>query len=182
MSRLSPLQKERGARGRFRWIALGVVGAMVTPPLLLAHGNDIGLAKATLDGAHITIRYGRPKLNGRDPMKMIEPGEVWRMGADIPTTIESNAPLDFGGSKVPPGKHFLFVRWVEPGRWTLIVSSQPIAQYQPSTKLAEAPMTLERIHMPSEKVTVSFIRRGPGERLEVSWGTYRLACEFKRAM
>lgn len=111
-------------------------------------------------------------------MKMIEPGQVWRLGADIPTTLESNVPLDFGRAVVPPGKHYLFVRWVEPGLWTLVVSSVPLPQYQPSTKLAEIPMRLERIPRPVEKLTIALVRRRASEQMDVSWGTYRLACAF----
>jgi hypothetical protein len=148
---------------------------------MLAHANPIGLSEATLGKARVTVRYGRPKLGNRDPMRMIQPGQVWRMGADIPTTIESNVPLAFGHAAVPPGKHFLFVRWVEPGLWMLVVSRVPLPQYQPSATLAEVPLELERIPKPVEEVTIALLRRGSSERLAVSWGTYRLACSFTPA-
>ncbi len=166
---------------RFGGIALGLISALLAAPRLSASGAAIGVAKATLGGAQVTIRYGRPKLRGRHPLKMIEPGQVWRMGADIPTTITCEAPLDFGGATVPAGTHFVFVRWVDPGLWTLVISSKPLPQYQPSTKLAEVPMRLERIRKPAEEVTISLVRQGALARLAVSWGTYRLVCSFRRA-
>jgi hypothetical protein len=155
--------------------------AILAPHPLVAHGNPIGLVKASIGGAQVTIQYGRPKLKGRDPMKMIEPGEVWQMGADIPTTLESDAPLDFGGSRVPPGKHFLFARLVEPDRWTLVVSSQPIARYQPSAKLAEVPMALATGEKPVAEMTIELTGRGNRGRVEVSWGIYHLRAYFTRA-
>ena len=41
----------------------------------MAHGNERGSVKATINGAHISIDYGRPALKGRDMLKQIQPGQ-----------------------------------------------------------------------------------------------------------
>ena len=84
----------------------------VTAIEVRGHGNEHGEAKATIGSAKVVISYNRPSLKGRDLMKMIHPGDLWRLGADIPTTIESDSDLDFGGTRVPKGKHILMARYV----------------------------------------------------------------------
>ena len=86
----------------------------------LAHGNERGQSKAAIGKARVTIDYGRPTLKGRDMLKRIQPGQVWRLGSDAPTTMESNADLDFGGTRVPKGKHVLLARLVEPAPGTCV--------------------------------------------------------------
>ena len=102
----------------------------------LGHGNESTTAKTTIGKTTVMIDYRRPALKGRDLMKMIHPGDLWRLGADAPTTIESSSDLDFGGTRVPKGKHVLLARYLEPGKWTLVVSSKDRRNYEPSAKLA----------------------------------------------
>ena len=79
--------------------------------LLLAQGNSRGEASATIGSAHVSIDYGRPMLKGRDPLSMIKPGQVWRLGANTPTTIDTDQDLLFGATRVPKGKHIPLADW-----------------------------------------------------------------------
>ncbi len=160
-------------------IALGLL--MVLAHTSRAHGNDRGEAKATIGGAHVSIDYGRPSLKGRDPLKMIQPGNVWRIGSDAPTTIESDKDLDFGGTKVTKGKHILLARYVEPGKWTLVISSKPANQYEPSAKLAEVPMTLQEAADSTETVSIQVSEKGRGGVIDIAWGKMRLMASFMTA-
>src|SRR5215469_6027537 len=117
----------------------------------VAHGNDLGQAKATIGKATVDIEYHSPSLRGRDLMKMIHPGDLWRLGADGPTTLESTADLDFGGTRVPKGKYVLLARFVEPGKWTLVVSNKDRMHYEPSAKIAETPLDLQEGKDPVEE-------------------------------
>ena len=150
---------------------------------LIAHGNERGSAKATIGSATVTIDYGRPMLKGRDPMKMIQPGEVWRIGSDAPTTIESDADLDFGGTRVPKGKHILLAHYTGPGKWSLVVSSKSASQFDPGAgaKLAEVPMEVQESKDPVEEVTVQLAAKGSQGVIEIAWGTMRLAGSFSAA-
>ena len=51
----------------------------------------------TIDGANISIEYGRPFLKGRTIGKEVAPyGTEWRTGADAATVITTDKPLKFG--------------------------------------------------------------------------------------
>jgi membrane fusion protein, copper/silver efflux system len=146
-----------------------------------AHGNEHGEAKATVGRAHVTITYAKPKLNGRDPLALIEPGKLWRLGADIPTTIETDGELNFGGTRVPKGKYFLLARLVQAGQWTLILSTQPIAKYEPSTKVAEAPLTLKQDNDSIEELAIQLTADKGQGKVDIAWGKYRLSTSFASA-
>lgn len=158
-------------------LALFFTGAAVS----VAHGNDRGEAKATIAKAQVTIDYGRPALKGRDMLKKISPGQLWRIGADAPTTIESSADLDFGGTRVPKGKHILLARLAEPGKWTLVVSSKSAYEYDPGAKIAEVPMELHEESNPVEEVTIKLSNNGGRGVIEITWGTARLVASFAPA-
>jgi len=145
------------------------------------HGNEQGKAQATIGGANVTIEYGRPTLKGRDISKLIAPGQMWRIGADMPTTIESDADLDFGGTRVPKGKHVLLARLVAPGQWSLVVSSQPVSHYEPSAKVAEVPMEAQSLNAPVDELTITLSNDGGRGVIEISWGTQKLVAAFRAA-
>jgi hypothetical protein len=147
----------------------------------IAHGNEQGTAKATIGSATVTIDYGRPMLKGRDLTKMIQPDDVWRIGSDAPTTIESNADLDFGGTRVPKGKHILLAHYLGPGKWSLVVSSKPASQYDSGAKLAEVPMELQQSKDSAEEVTIQLSAKGSQGIIDIAWGTMRLVGSFSVA-
>jgi hypothetical protein len=147
----------------------------------LAHGNDRGNAKATIGQAHITIDYGRPSLNGRDPLSLIKPGAVWRMGSDASTTLETDQDLMVGGTRVPKGKHIILARYDAPGKWALVFSSKPYNQYEASAKIAETPMTVENAKASAETVSISLTNKNGTGVIELAWGKMLLKAEFKPA-
>lgn len=148
---------------------------------LRAHENDHGQAKATVGSAMVTIDYGRPTLKGRDISKMISPGQMWRIGADVPTTMESSTDLEFGGTRVPKGKHTLLARLNEPGKWSLIVSTQSLRSYGASAKLAEVPLEFQQAKDPVEELTIKLSSDSGHGVIEIAWGTARLKASFNQA-
>jgi len=65
----------------------------------------------TIDGATISIEYGRPSVKGRTifgPEGLHPSGKVWRMGADEATTLKTNKDLMFGSVHVPAGTYTLY--------------------------------------------------------------------------
>lgn len=169
-------------RRRAILILAGLAGALtLTLGSALGHGNEAGRAEATIGSARVTITYGRPTLKGRDLSKLIQPGQIWRLGADMPTTIESDADLDFGGTRVPKGKHVLLAHFTAPGQWALIVSSQPAGHYQPDAKLAEVPMRVDEQPSSVEELTINLESDGGNGTIEIVWGTSKLSASFKPA-
>jgi len=158
-----------------------VVLVFLTTNAGVAHGAERGSAKATINGAHITIDYGRPMLRGRDMLAQLKPGQLWRIGADAPTTLESDKDLDFGGTVVPKGKHILLAKLVEPGKWTLVFSSKSVFQYEESAKIAEVPLTFQEANDSDEMVTLKLTDQDGSGVLEIAWGKMRLTTSFKPA-
>jgi hypothetical protein len=154
---------------------------VLTSSASLAHGNERGSVKAAVNGVHISIDYGRPALKGRDMLGQIHPGQLWRIGADAPTTLESDSDLNFGGTIVPMGKHILLARLVEPGKWTLVFSTKSVFEYEPSAKLAEVPLTLEEVSDSAELVTIQVTDKDGTGVIEIAWGKMRLSASFKPA-
>jgi hypothetical protein len=160
----------------------GVVGVLVLLAVDgIAHGNERGNVKATIGSATVTVDYGRPTLKGRDLTKLIQPGGVWRIGSDAPTTIESDADLDFGGTRVPKGKHILLAQYLGPSKWSLVVSSKPATQYDSGAKLAEVPMEFDESRNAVEEVTIQLSAKGGQGVIEIAWGTMRLVGSFSVA-
>lgn len=149
--------------------------------LLLAQGGSRGKASATVGSAHVSIDYGRPMLKGRDPLAMIQPGQVWRMGASASTTISTDQDLMFGNTRVPKGTHILLAQMTEPGKWVLLASSKAWDAYDSSAKIAETPMKIQNGQDPVEQMTIKLSGHGNQGDLEVAWGTSRLTATFSVA-
>ena len=146
-----------------------------------AHGNEHGEAKATVGRAHVTITYAKPTLKGRDPLALIKPGQLWRLGADVPTTLATDQDLIFGGTRVAKGQYILLARLVQPGQWVLVLSTQPINKYQPSTKVAEAPLTLQEDSNSLEALSIELTAHAARGVIDIAWGKYRLSASFSEA-
>lgn len=84
-------------------------------------------AKATetiASGATITIDYSQPSVKGRTIGKEIAPfGQVWRLGANEPTTFETNKEVRIDGKALPAGKYSMFAIPGE-SEWTFIFNSE----------------------------------------------------------
>ena len=100
----------------------------------------------TIDGANVSIEYGRPSLKGRMPGKDVDPydGREWRTGADEATTLKTDKALKFGTLSVPAGTYTLYTIPTG-GTWHLMVSKktgQWGVPYPKGEDLGRAPMTL----------------------------------------
>ncbi len=152
-------------------------------PMAQAHGNPKDQVKLTLGNTTVYISYGRPALKGRDMLKELKPGEVWRLGADVPTLIACDRALDFGGTRVPAGKHILLARMDSPGHWTLIISSKTAHDFQqdPTAALAQIPLQYQDAADSTELLTITLTDRQGRGVMEIAWGTARLEAAFKPA-
>jgi len=164
---------------RYLFISLGSAALLALGSLTtLAHGQDRGTAKATIGKANVTVEYGRPLLQGRDMLAKMQTGSVWRIGANEPTTITSDADLDFGGTRLAKGKHILLARLAEGGKWSLIASTKSAFQFEESAKLAEIPLEFKQAKDSVEQLTLTLSSQGEKGVLEIAWGTSRLVASF----
>lgn len=127
----------------------------------------------TIDGATISIEYGRPLLKGRPEATLMPPGQPWRTGADEATTLRTDRPLRFGALAVPAGTYTLYT---VPGAtgWQLIVSRQTGQwgiPYPEGQDLGRAPMTVEKTAAPVEQLTIAIDDTPAGGTLRVEWGS-----------
>ena len=138
----------------------------------------------TIDGANLTIEYGRPFLKGRTLGKDVQKfGQVWRTGADEATIITSDKPLKFGRVSLAPGTHtintllgetewqLILGRLEKPGQWGI--------PYQKQLEIGRTPMKVGKTSKPVENVTIS-IDDAPasGAVLRIEWGTTSASAPF----
>lgn len=69
------------------------------------------------------VCYGRPSLRGRTMIGGAVPyDQIWRTGANEPTTLHVNVPASVAGIEVEPGSYSLYTIPRDGESWTLIVN------------------------------------------------------------
>src|SRR5688572_13261054 len=100
--------------------ACAMVNAQETTTRVSPHERVTGL----VDGATLTIEYGRPYVKGREIFGRLVPYDrVWCPGADEATTLNSTHELVIGDLRIPAGPHTIWMLPTE-DHWTLIVSKE----------------------------------------------------------
>jgi hypothetical protein len=135
-----------------------------------------------IEGAKVSIEYGRPFLKGRTVGKdIVQHGFVWRAGADEATTLKTDRPLVFGSLTVPAGTHTL---WVMPNadKWQLIFNKQTGqwgTSYDEEHDLGKVDMKLEKPAAAVEQHTISIDPQAGGGVLKIEFGQARATVPFK---
>ena len=154
----------------------------VTPLKTGSGGSPHVRTETTVDGANISIEYGRPMLKGRTPGKDIDPfeGKEWRTGADEQTTLKTDKPLKIGTLTVPAGTYGLHTIPVN-GTWQLIVSKRASGwgiPYPAGQDLGRVPMTMAKASAPVEQLTISVVDTPTGGTLNVEWAGTKASVPF----
>jgi hypothetical protein len=136
----------------------------------------------TIDGANLSIEYGRPFLKGRTVGKEVAPnGEEWRTGADQATTLKTDKPLKFGTLAVPAGTYTVYTLPADNG-WQLIISRKTgqwgIPYPGAAQDLGRTPMAVGKTKAPVEQLTISVDDTPAGGTLRVEWGTTSASAPF----
>ena len=159
------------------------LSAQKVTPLKTGDGGSTHVRTAsTVDGANISIEYGRPVLKGRTPGKDVDPfeGKEWRTGADEQTTLKTDKPLKIGSLSVPAGTYGLHTIPVN-GTWQLIVSKRASGwgiPYPAGQDLGRVPMTMARASAPVEQLTISIDDTPAGGTLRVEWAGTKASVPF----
>lgn len=136
----------------------------------------------TIDGASISIEYGRPFVKGRTIFGGIVPyGKAWRTGADEATTLTTDKTLVFGTLTVPPGKYTLWTWIDDKGPWKLIVNKETGqwgTAYKEAQDLGRAEMKTETLSAPVEQLTISTDDTPAGGMLKIEWEKTRASIAF----
>jgi len=139
---------------------------------------------AKIDGATMTIEYGRPYMRGRTIFGGLVPYQiVWCPGADAATTLDSTRPLQLGGLAVPPGPHTIWIL-PTPDVWTLIVSKEPSGfhTYYPSrSDLGRIQLRKRTLTEPVEQLTFAIAKNPDGSKggsIAMTWETTEVSVPF----
>jgi hypothetical protein len=156
----------------------GIIGAPAQQKRISPHESVTG----TVDGAKLTVTYGRPSMRGRAIFGALVPYDhVWCPGADEATTLESTKPLRFGSLAVPPGPHTI---WMLPTSdvWSLVISKEPSGfhtRYNPRADLGRVGMSKRSLDAPVEQLTFSIDNNPTGGGVIVmSWEKTAVAAPF----
>jgi Protein of unknown function (DUF2911) len=128
------------------------------------------------DGKTITVDYSSPRVRGRKIFGGLVPyGEVWIMGANEATTLNTTANVRAAGKDVPAGTYTLFAI-PNPNDWTLLLNKTTREQigamsYYPgsSTDFARLPMTGSKLPSKQEDFTISLVPGGTVCTMHVDW-------------
>jgi DUF2911 family protein len=136
----------------------------------------------TVDGANISVTYGRPYLKGRTMGKDVDPyvGKEWRTGADEATTLTTDKPIKLGALAVPAGTYTLYTVAGD-SAWQLVVSKktgQWGIPYPAGQDLGRAPMKVGKTSAPVEQLTISIDDTPAGGTLRIEWGTTSASIPF----
>ena len=169
---------------RLLMASLGLVVLVGVSVPLSAQGHARGKAELTLQGKTVSIDYGRPALHGRqvnDMLAKLQPGQVWRLGANESTTFSTDADLSFGSVTVPAGVYSLWARKESDKKWTLVFNKQHGqwgTEHDASLDLYSAPLHEDRVMTSDDLVTIDLKKHGDGGQFSVQWGNLKLANNF----
>lgn len=135
----------------------------------------------TIDGAALSIEYGRPSLKGRPEAELMPAGQPWRAGADEATLLVTDKPLKFGSLSLAAGTYtvnaqpgaqwqIIFGKLSKPGQWGI--------PYNASLEIGRAPMSVTKTSAPVEQLTIAIDDTAAGATLRIEWGTTRATVPF----
>lgn len=163
-------------------LAVGVAAQTTTPVHAGTGGSPHVKSAWVIDGAKISIEYGRPSLKGRAEGTLMPAGEPWRTGADEATVLTTDKPLRFGALTLAAGTHtintqpgtptwqFIAGTLSKPGQWGV--------PYNAALEKGRAPMQLGKTAAPVEMLTISIDDTTAGATLRIEWGTVRATIPF----
>jgi hypothetical protein len=135
----------------------------------------------TVDGAKISVTYGRPYMKGRKIMGGLVPyGKVWRTGADEATTLVTDKALMFGSTHLEPGTYTIYTLPDEKG-WQLIINKQTGqwgTEYNEGQDIARIPMKMGKTQGPVEQLTIAVNDTPAGGELKLTWENTDLTVPF----
>jgi Protein of unknown function (DUF2911) len=164
--------------------AVAMIAALCTPAFAQkvvsskvgGGGSPHETVEYTIDGAKITISYGKPFLKGRSLDTLAPAGKVWRLGADEATIITSDKPLMIGSLMLPAGSHSLYAL-PNPGAWKLIVNKKtgqwgiPYPKETQDQELGRTDLKEGKTAKPAENFTILLADTPAGADLKLQWGT-----------
>lgn len=135
----------------------------------------------------VDVFYNSPSMRDRKIFGGLVPyGEVWRTGANEPTTITFNSDVIIDGKELGAGTYSL---WTVPGeaQWEVIFNSGEYgwgvswggkASHDPTFDALRVRVTPEYLDKPAERLAID-VKKDP-LRLEMAWENTRISLPINR--
>ncbi len=143
--------------------------------------SDRTTTEATIKGKRVAVTYGRPSLKGRDLLGKAPVGQVWRVGRNNATEIETAADLKIGSTVLKAGKYSLWAKKVSDNQWTLNFHPKTGIWGAPELKegyVAELPLALSQASDSAEMLTITVADNKGKGNIKIQWGTALLSGDF----
>jgi hypothetical protein len=183
----------------------GAASAQQQQPKVVAFGSDspergttrVGYWDNVKNGGtgQFAIDYGRPvwKKDYEDTAKFdsMTRGQVWRLGSNFWTVLETDMPIKISGKTVPVGSWYLGLKRSSDGAaWTLafISPSKVKAALLDASEIGKAPvdfevpMTFGKADDTKEKLVIDLIIDKANiyqPSLTIGWGTFKLSAPIQ---
>ncbi len=170
-------------------------------PLIVAFGSDspergttrVGLwnTKKNMGAGQFAIDYGRPvwRKEYEDTAKFdkMTKGQVYRLGSNFWTTLDSDIPLVIAGASIPAGQWYLGLHRSDDGAtWSLVFidPAKTRAGHMDASEIGrapiafKAPMTTEQAGDMKEKLTIDLLFQEGNPKdvtLKIAWGKLQLS-------
>ncbi len=173
---------------RRAFVASALVAALAVPAAGLVAAQEKRASphdtvKATIDGANVSITYGRPYMKGRKVFGGLVPyGQVWRTGADEATILTTDKALMIGPIHVNPGKISLY-SLIDDKTWKLVLNKQVGqwgTEYAQAQDLARVDAKVEKLSAPVEQFTIAIEKNpaGKGGLIVMQWEMTKATVAF----
>ena len=160
-------------------------------PTWLLRPSPMGSVTFKVGAATVKVCYGRPAARGRKMLggKLLPFGQLWRTGANEPTTIISTAPLEIAEVAIPAGRTALYTI-PGPETWEVILNRSTRqwgieSEYTAAVRAAELGRGIvgsEQTATHVERLTIESERRTDGSvDLVLAWETTRVRIPVRRA-
>ena len=155
-------------------VVAGLAAAVLVPAAAQepARRSPHDTTTGSVDGATLSISYGRPLMRGRKIVGDLVPfGYVWRTGADEATELTTNTDLLFGSYRLKAGKYSLFTK-PEQASWSLIINAQTGIsglERDAAKDLTTSKVTPGTLAAPVEQLTLAIVDTPAGGAIRLTW-------------
>lgn len=157
-----------------------LVIVLIAVPVFAQGGR--GKAELKAGSGSITIDYGRPTLQGRDPLAMQKEGTFWRMGNNTSTTFTTPVDLTFGATKIAKGSYSIWLLKESADSYKLVFNSQTGqwgTQHDKTKDVAQAEIKKGTAPSSVDPFTIELKEAPGGGTFSLTWGTALLTADFK---
>jgi hypothetical protein len=156
-----------------------------TALVLFADQKASPVADAAIEvgGKAVTINYGRPSVRGRRIFGgVVHYGALWMTGANVPTTLKTEAPLRLMDTSIQPGTYRV-VTIPNKDKWTVIINRvrevSCSCEYDETQDVFKMDLPVIALDEPVEQFTISFQASQPDRGiLQFEWEKVRIRIPY----